>query len=126
MHHSTESKPSCWEKLDDMYHGCRREIFMQRERIKRLTFQSIKKENLQNVGWPLIVQRGAETLYTETALAAPQALATYDADNPQPLGKCHLLSRMFCRRTNQKREAVLARRMQEVLDRARSIRTVPR
>jgi transposase InsO family protein len=33
---------------DDMYHGRQREIFTRRERIKRLTLQRRKKENLRN------------------------------------------------------------------------------
>jgi transposase InsO family protein len=33
---------------DDMYHGRQREIFTHREKIKRLTLQRRKKENLRN------------------------------------------------------------------------------
>jgi hypothetical protein len=33
---------------DDMYHGRQREILTRRERIKRLTLQRRKKENLSN------------------------------------------------------------------------------
>jgi hypothetical protein len=33
---------------DDMYHGRQREVFTHREKIKRLTLQRRKKENLRN------------------------------------------------------------------------------
>jgi len=33
---------------DDMYHGRQREVLSRREKIKRLTFERRKKENLRN------------------------------------------------------------------------------
>jgi len=59
---------------DDMYHGRQREILTRREKIKRLTLQRRKKENLRNAAWP---HRGDETLSTKTDLAVPEPLTTY-------------------------------------------------
>jgi putative transposase len=44
---------------DDMYHGRRWEILSHRTKIKRLTLERRKKENLRNAAYP---QTGAETL----------------------------------------------------------------
>jgi len=42
-----------------MYHGRQREIFTNREKIKRLTLEHRKKENLGNAAW---LKMGAKTL----------------------------------------------------------------
>jgi len=44
---------------DDMYHGRQHEVLIRREKIKHLTFERRKKENLRNTGEP---QTGVRTL----------------------------------------------------------------
>ncbi len=47
---------------DDMYHGRQRAILSRREKIKRLTLERRKRENLSNAAWP---QMGARIVSTK-------------------------------------------------------------
>ena len=59
---------------DDMYHGRHRAILSRREKIKRLTLERRKKENLRNAAQP---QMGARTLSKKTGPTVPEDLTTY-------------------------------------------------
>ncbi len=59
---------------DDMYHGRQRAILSRREKIKRLTLERRKKENLRNAASP---QMGARILSKKTGPTVPEDLTTY-------------------------------------------------
>ena len=59
---------------DDMYHGRQRAILSRREKIKRLTLERRKKENLHNAAEP---QMGARTLPKKNGRSAREVLTTY-------------------------------------------------
>jgi hypothetical protein len=59
---------------NDMYHGRQRSILTHREKIKRLTLERRRNENLRNAAYP---QTGAETLSRKSGPTVPEYLTTY-------------------------------------------------
>ncbi len=57
-----------------MYHGRPYAILNRREKIKRLTLERRKKENLSNAAWP---QTGAKTLSKKNDPSVGDDLTTY-------------------------------------------------